>query len=65
MHWGTFEGLTDEPPKRLAEALARENVSSKDFFLMQHGETRLLRRDSIPVRAAYRIVLTRVTRVKK
>ena len=49
MHWGTFDGLTDElldePPKRLAEALARSDVSSEHFFLMQHGETRLLDRD--------------------
>jgi N-acyl-phosphatidylethanolamine-hydrolysing phospholipase D len=49
MHWGTFAGLTDEPldepPKRLAEALAREHISSARFFLMQHGETRLLKRD--------------------
>jgi L-ascorbate metabolism protein UlaG (beta-lactamase superfamily) len=50
MHWGTFAGLTDElldePPKRLAEALARSQVSSEHFFLMRHGETRLLKRDS-------------------
>jgi L-ascorbate metabolism protein UlaG (beta-lactamase superfamily) len=49
MHWGTFADLTDElldePPKRLAEALARSDVSSEHFFLMRHGETRLLKRD--------------------
>jgi hypothetical protein len=49
MHWGTFGGLTDEPldepPKRLADALARSDVSSEHFFLMRHGETRLLKRD--------------------
>lgn len=63
MHWGTFPGLTDEPldepPKRLAQALAREQISSERFFLMQHGETRLLERDSeasLPVRPADRPV---------
>jgi N-acyl-phosphatidylethanolamine-hydrolysing phospholipase D len=49
MHWGTFVGLTDElldePPKRLAQALTREHISSELFFLMQHGETRLLKRE--------------------
>ncbi|HEY3304723.1 MAG TPA: MBL fold metallo-hydrolase [Candidatus Binatia bacterium] len=49
MHWGTFTGLTDEPldepPKRLSEALKREGISSGNFFLMRHGETRLLERD--------------------
>lgn len=58
---GRFAGLTDEPldepPKRLAQALAREQISSERFFLMQHGETRLLKRDSessLPVRPADR-----------
>jgi len=50
MHWGTFADLTDElldePPKRLAEALARVHISSEHFFLMRHGEMRLLKRDS-------------------
>jgi len=50
MHWGTFAGLTDEPldepPKRLAEALARAHISSETFFLMRHGETRLLKGES-------------------
>ncbi|MGH8513433.1 MAG: MBL fold metallo-hydrolase, partial [Gammaproteobacteria bacterium] len=57
MHWGTFADLTDEPldepPKRLSEALKREGISSGNFFLMRHGETRLLERetgDSLPVR---------------
>jgi N-acyl-phosphatidylethanolamine-hydrolysing phospholipase D len=48
MHWGTFVDLTDEPldepPKRLAESLACSDVSSEHFFLMRHGETRLLNR---------------------
>ncbi len=45
MHWGTFR-LTDEPldepPAKLAESLARAGISSRQFFLMQHGETRML-----------------------
>jgi hypothetical protein len=30
----------------LAQALTRAEISSDHFFLMQHGETRLLKRDS-------------------
>jgi N-acyl-phosphatidylethanolamine-hydrolysing phospholipase D len=49
MHWGTFVGLTDEPldepPKRLRQALDRERISPEQFFIMQHGETRLLERN--------------------
>ena len=45
MHWGTFR-LTDEPldepPAKLAESLARAGVSPTEFFLMKHGETRML-----------------------
>jgi L-ascorbate metabolism protein UlaG (beta-lactamase superfamily) len=45
MHWGTFR-LTDEPldepPAKLAESLAREGISPSEFFLMKHGETRML-----------------------
>jgi hypothetical protein len=58
MHWGTFAGLTDEaldePPQRLAAALARAKMTAEKFFLMQHGETRLLRRDakSVAIRQA-------------
>jgi L-ascorbate metabolism protein UlaG (beta-lactamase superfamily) len=61
MHWGTFADLTDEPldepPKRLAEALRREGIAPQRFFVMQHGETRLLERgrtDGLRVRAALR-----------
>lgn len=50
MHWGTFADLTDEaldePPKRLANSLTRAQISSEHFFLMQHGEPRLLDRAS-------------------
>jgi N-acyl-phosphatidylethanolamine-hydrolysing phospholipase D len=54
MHWGTFADLTDEPldepPKRLEHALRRARISSEDFFLMRHGETRLLNRAGISSR---------------
>jgi hypothetical protein len=50
MHWGTFadliDVLLDEPRKQVAEALARSHISSEHFFLMRHGETRLLKPDS-------------------
>jgi L-ascorbate metabolism protein UlaG (beta-lactamase superfamily) len=45
MHWGTFrltDELLDEPPRKLAEALAQNGVSPDRFFLMKHGETRKL-----------------------
>jgi N-acyl-phosphatidylethanolamine-hydrolysing phospholipase D len=46
MHWGTFEGLTDEslyePPERLAQERRRAGLTERDFFVMKHGETRAL-----------------------
>lgn len=52
MHWGTFS-LTDEPidepPRRLAEALARADVPSRRFFTLKFGETRVF-----PPRPEYR-----------
>jgi L-ascorbate metabolism protein UlaG (beta-lactamase superfamily) len=45
MHWGTFrltDERLDEPPARLAESLARAGVSPSEFFIMQHGQTRML-----------------------
>ncbi len=45
MHWGTFrltDERLDEPPAMLAQSLARAGVPDKEFFLMQHGETRFL-----------------------
>ncbi len=45
MHWGTFK-LTDErldePPVKLAAALATAGIPSEQFFVMKHGETRKL-----------------------
>lgn len=42
-HWGTFM-LTfepmDEPPQRLATALAAAGRTEDDFWVLQHGETR-------------------------
>ena len=52
IHWGTFE-LTDEaldePPRALAQALARAGVVQDNFFLLALGQTRKLpRRGSAP-----------------
>jgi len=48
IHWGTFDGLTDEslyePPERLAEARRKAGVTEEQFFVMKHGETRSLAR---------------------
>ena len=45
MHWGTFrltDERLDEPPLMLAQSLARAGLPDTEFFLMRHGETRLL-----------------------
>ena len=45
IHWGTFL-LTDEPveepPKRLQAALEKAGIPNEKFFVMEHGETKLL-----------------------
>ena len=47
IHWGTFANLTDEslyePPLRLAGAKKEAGLSDDDFFVLKHGETRVLR----------------------
>jgi N-acyl-phosphatidylethanolamine-hydrolysing phospholipase D len=47
IHWGTFANLTDEslyePPQRLAEERRKAGLSETDFFILRHGETRVLR----------------------
>ncbi len=45
MHWGTFvltDEPLDEPPHRLRRALGEQSLTERDFWLMRHGETRLL-----------------------
>jgi N-acyl-phosphatidylethanolamine-hydrolysing phospholipase D len=46
IHWGTFDGLTDEslyePPARLAQERSRAGLTEEQFFVMKHGETRAL-----------------------
>jgi L-ascorbate metabolism protein UlaG (beta-lactamase superfamily) len=46
MHWGTFEGLTDEPmdepPAELARQRAQAGLAPSDFDVMAIGETRPL-----------------------
>ena len=62
MHWGTFrltDERLDEPPVKLAEALRAAHVSPERFFLMKHGETRMLAplfatQETSPARAAQR-----------
>lgn len=44
VHWGTFQGITDEPLDQpiadLKQALEKHGLSDRDFFLLRHGETR-------------------------
>ena len=48
MHWGTFEGLTDEPldepPRVLAMLRAARGLAREAFDIMQVGETRDIQR---------------------
>ena len=50
IHWGTFDGLTDEslyePPIRLMQALKARHLSTDAFWVMKHGETRAVERSS-------------------
>ena len=45
IHWGTFI-LTDEPveepPKRLLVALEKAGISREKFFVLEHGETKVM-----------------------
>ena len=45
IHWGTFiltDEPLDEPPKRLARALQKDRIPTKDFAVLQHGQTVIL-----------------------
>ena len=47
MHWGTFiltDEPLDEPPQRLRRALAAADLSEDEFWILRHGESRLLTR---------------------
>lgn len=50
MHWGSFQ-LTDEPmdepPERLAAALAQQGVNQQDFIVMEHGEVLEIKLDQV------------------
>jgi L-ascorbate metabolism protein UlaG (beta-lactamase superfamily) len=45
IHWGTFiltDEPLDEPPKRLVSALQKDRIPTKDFAVLQHGQTIIL-----------------------
>ena len=45
IHWGTFilsDEPVNEPPIRLHAALEKEGISKEKFFVMKHGETKIL-----------------------
>jgi L-ascorbate metabolism protein UlaG (beta-lactamase superfamily) len=46
IHWGTFDGLTDEslyePPERLAQEREKAGLRPDEFLVLKHGETRAL-----------------------
>jgi L-ascorbate metabolism protein UlaG (beta-lactamase superfamily) len=48
IHWGTFDGLSDEsldqPPKDLAKAKDKAGITDDQFMLLAIGETRRFRR---------------------
>ena len=45
MHWGTFQ-LTDEPmdepPKLLKKLVIEKNLSSDEFIVMAHGDSKTI-----------------------
>ncbi len=53
IHWGTFDGLSDEsldqPPKDLAKAKQNANLTDDQFMLMAIGETRQFKRRNVQV----------------
>ena len=45
IHWGTFiltDEPLDEPPEELTKHLEQSHLTSEDFFVLKHGETRQL-----------------------
>ena len=46
IHWGTFERLTpepmDQPLRDLAAARVVQGVAEEEFFVLRHGQTRLI-----------------------
>ena len=45
IHWGTFimtDEPVEEPPKKLLVALEKAGISEENFFVMEHGETKVL-----------------------
>ena len=46
IHWGTFERLTPEPidqaPRDLAAARLAQGVAEDEFFVLRHGQTRVI-----------------------
>lgn len=58
MHWGTFrltEEPLDEPPRQLAAALAKADVSPERFWVLRHGETRRVTLNPLPAAAPGRV----------
>jgi N-acyl-phosphatidylethanolamine-hydrolysing phospholipase D len=46
IHWGTFEHLTpeplDQPLRDLAAARLARGVAEEEFFVLRHGQTRVI-----------------------
>ena len=46
IHWGTFEHLTpeplDQPLTDLAAARLAQGVAEEEFFVLRHGQTRVI-----------------------